>query len=37
MPWTKFLIETKEPGFDEHPDKIKRKLKVTNIEVKLTY
>ncbi|MDP8233445.1 MAG: alpha-ketoacid dehydrogenase subunit beta [Candidatus Saelkia tenebricola] len=29
MPWTKFLIETKEPGFDEHPDKIKRKLNVS--------
>ena len=26
MPWTKYLIETQVPGYDEHPDKIRRKL-----------
>ncbi|MDP3789641.1 MAG: alpha-ketoacid dehydrogenase subunit beta [Candidatus Omnitrophota bacterium] len=26
MPWTKILIDKKEPGFDEHPDKDARKL-----------
>lgn len=28
MPWTKFLIEKKEPGFDQHPDKRERKLSI---------
>ena len=28
MPWTKILIEKKEPGYDEHADKDLRKLTV---------
>lgn len=28
MPWTKFLIEKEEPGFDEHPETALRKLSV---------